>query len=214
MTDIIKFRGNNHKDDDSEEDQSWLDDLDVVLEGFDEDEVDGIDNIFLSEDDEDFDEDEEEGLLPNIDVPEEVLETIYAMGYEFYERKDLEKAGNTFGLLCMLSPFETKFWMGLAAATHMMKDYHNALGAYATAALLNPENPLISLNAAECCFAIKDVERGLLALDAAEEIANDNKKDYAEILAQVALLREAWGQGKKKISSGKNTKEKSNNKKK
>lgn len=199
MTDIIKFNGTQKEEVETKEDLDWLNELEDI---FDEDDLD--------EDDDDFEDDDIQ--LP--DVPEEVIESIYAMAYQFYESGDYEKAENTFGLLMILSPDDARHWLGLASTCQMTKDYPTAVVAYGAAAMLNPENPHIPLNAAECYFAAKQIKEGIDALQHAEEIALENKTVYADVLNQVSLLREAWDKNdKKKISIDKEKNKKGNPKK-
>jgi type III secretion system low calcium response chaperone LcrH/SycD len=122
---------------------------------------------------------------------EEHYEAFYAIAYDFYDNGKYREAVNYFRFLTMVDHMSKKHWVGLAASLQMMKEYEKALNAYVLVALIDHEDPYIPFYAAECCFSFGDIQRGLEALDSADQLAAGDDK-YKGLRNQLAALREAW----------------------
>lgn len=121
------------------------------------------------------------------------LEAIHYQAYTFYRKGHYPQARDFFQLLTLMNPGNVNYWMGLGACLQMMQSFEKALEAYTTAAVLEDteQDPLPHLHAAECLFALKEMERGFMALDSAEQIAKPQEK-YRTFLGQLALIRQQW----------------------
>lgn len=119
------------------------------------------------------------------------LEALYSVGFEYYQQAKYKEAEGVFRLLTTMDYMSKKQWMGLAASQQMQGNFSQAIDAYATAALLDQKNPYIPFYAAECCFSLGDTEKGLLAVDAAEELSS-NDDQFTLLRQKLALLRAVW----------------------
>jgi type III secretion system low calcium response chaperone LcrH/SycD len=115
-------------------------------------------------------------------------EVLYSEAFCLYENGKYDEAIKAFTHLAINNMRSFKSWMGLGASYQMVRNYKDALGAYAMAGYLNPTNPYIHFHAAECFFAINDREEGMLALKAAEEAIKD-KSLHEELIEKMSLLK-------------------------
>lgn len=97
-------------------------------------------------------------------------ETLYAAAFGLYEQGDYEKAAGFFTHLIFQTPFERRFWKGLAATRQMQKEYKAALHAWGILCFLIPEDPLPHFHAAECLLSMGEVSEALKALNCAEKL--------------------------------------------
>lgn len=116
---------------------------------------------------------------------------LYTIAYSLYLNGKYQNALNCFQVLVTMDVNSARYWMGLAASHHMLKNYRGAISSYALAALIDNKNPQIHFHAAECFFALKEGTQALNALATAEQLAT-NHKDNVQLLTRVTLLRNAW----------------------
>lgn len=135
--------------------------------------------------------DEMEMAVPQLS--QEDIESLYALAHQHYENKKYQDSGYLFRLLMLADEEDPRHWMGLAASCQQNKQYHEAIVLYALTGKLDSENPYLPLHAAECLFAIKEVEKGLEALNFADAIAKKN--NYFSIRQEIDILRSAWENG-------------------
>lgn len=119
------------------------------------------------------------------------LDELYVMAYNFYNNGKYEDAQHCFRMLVTADEHSPKYWIGLGATHQMLKEYKDAIGAYALASLLDKTNPYIHLYAAECFFALQQGPQGLNALKAVDQLAK-GQEQYAQLISRVALLRKTW----------------------
>lgn len=127
-----------------------------------------------------------------VQMPKEQLEENYALAYSLYRNHQYREADIFFRLLVAAAPFEQKFWKGLGACLQMKKNYEEALNCYMSAQMFNREtpDPYLYVYSADCYFALKQINEGLKALEAAH--VNAEKTKDARILRHIALMRELW----------------------
>ncbi len=94
-------------------------------------------------------------------------EDLYNLAFSAYQAKRYDEAVRSFTRLVLQSPFEEKYWKGLAASSQMAQKYEEALSAWALAALFAPQDPTPHVHAAECYFLLDNKEEGRKALKAA-----------------------------------------------
>lgn len=107
-------------------------------------------------------------------LTEEELEGLYAMGYGFYTAGQQVDALDVFKFLCLHRHTEPRFWLGLGAVSQVTGQYNVALQAYGVCAMLRPDDPQVSLRAAECFLAVGNRASAGTALEAVIELAVGN----------------------------------------
>jgi type III secretion system low calcium response chaperone LcrH/SycD len=115
------------------------------------------------------------------------MESLYREAYACYETGHFEKAKKIFAELVSKEPMEKAFWMGLAASSQMQKDYSESVYAWSFVQLLDPENPLPYVHAAECFLSLKQKEEAKDSLLVAQEKAEGNPS----LLSKIDLLLKA-----------------------
>lgn len=125
-------------------------------------------------------------------MSQEELQEVYALSYLLYRDRQYHQASLFFRLLVVAQPSEAKYWKGLGACLQMKKSYEEALNCYICSQMLHRHlpDPYLYVYAADCYFALQQVEEGLKALEAARLSAEKTK--HLRILQHVALMRERW----------------------
>ena len=132
-----------------------------------------------------------ERVVPLPIISKEAEKELYSMAYSFYNNGKFEEALDCFLYLVRANTETVRYWSGLAAAHQRLKNYLEAIGAYAVAALLDAKDPQIHMHAADCFFAINEGAQALDALKTAEKLATGQEK-YHQLLSRIAILRTAW----------------------
>lgn len=116
------------------------------------------------------------------------VESFYAFATAQYHSGQWSEAADVFRLLCTKCPLEARFWFGLGATLQEAASYKDALGAWAMAALLKPEDPYPHFHAAECYFSLVDSQEAAKAL---KEVEGRIEKQHP-LQEKMVLLREQW----------------------
>ncbi len=125
----------------------------------------------------------------------EELAELYHSAYHFYRNGKYHEAVNFFGALKAMDSINVHYWIGYAASLKMVRQFQKALDAYIIAGMLNHQDPFIHAHAADCCFALGQIDRGLLAIDLAESLGR-KIEDNEDFISQLAVIREAWSNHK------------------
>lgn len=126
------------------------------------------------------------------------IEEVYAVAFNFYQNGKYQEALSIFRLLSLSNPHEQKYWAGLGACHKMLKNYADAVQSYTLAAMIDETDPMIFFHSADCLFSLGMIENALQMLDSVEQVIGQDKEKHTALLAQTALLRDAWsGQNKK-----------------
>jgi|GEM_PF-4647831 len=128
-------------------------------------------------------------------VLERKIQEIYALAYVLYSHQKYSEASHFFRLLTLISPWVAKFWKGFGASFQMQKDYREALECYLFCSqLTSPDqpDPYLHVQEADCYFALKEIDSGLKALEAAHLSAK--KVNDIGVLQHVAFMRQLWSQ--------------------
>ena len=128
------------------------------------------------------------------------MEAIYTLGHGFYNSGKYEDALNAFKFLTFYDHLEKRWWMGLGATRQMMEDFEGAVMAYSYTAMLNVEDPLPHLHAAECLLALEKYEEADSALSATVHWAGDQPehvetKARAETMLQIVQSKQKESEG-------------------
>lgn len=125
----------------------------------------------------------------------EAIESMYGMAHQMYSSGNFEQASHVFRVLTFLDATKKRNWMGLGASLQMLKQYGEAVDMYGIAGLMEENDPYIHFHAAECLFLMGEKEKGRIALNSAEMMAEKQKnKDHA-LISQLELFRQAWCNG-------------------
>ncbi len=76
-------------------------------------------------------------------ISDEEMETIYALGYNFFTYGKYDAAKDIFTGLTAYAPYTAHYWRALGAVNQQMKDYTEAIAAY-DMAVANDENDVVS----------------------------------------------------------------------
>lgn len=124
----------------------------------------------------------------------EAKQALYGLAYTCYTQGKYEEAAGHFRLLTKADMHSYDYWMGLGASLQMAKKYQKAIHAYEMAACLNPTDPQLHIQAADCFFGSGHARDALFALACAERAAGMNKpsKKNQNLLKQLTLMQQAW----------------------
>lgn len=118
----------------------------------------------------------------------EEQEAVYAAGYSFYESAHFEKAAGLFTHLIFSHPFDSRYWRGLASSKQMLREYKEALHAWAIVCLLDEKDPFPHFHAAESLYQMGQQEEALKALASAESLLSDSSTHGSLRLAIHSLM--------------------------
>lgn len=83
-------------------------------------------------------------ILTELDyVSEEELETVYALGYNFFTYGKYQAARDIFMGLTAYAPYTAHYWRALGAVNQQLEDYEEAIAAY-DVAIANDETDVVS----------------------------------------------------------------------
>lgn len=127
------------------------------------------------------------------EINDESAELLYRTAKYLYEQQHYAESASAFSVLTLLCPNNHTFWIGLANSEYFLRNYENALVAYAMAAQANPLDPLCHLFSAHCYeamkqkdFAINALELALISIGDQHQYANWRQKiiDQKQRLSQ------------------------------
>lgn len=104
----------------------------------------------------------------------ENMEALYTLGYNAYNSGQYEQAHRAFQFLCVFDHIERKYWLALGACRQLLKRHAEAVDAYAIASLLDIQDPVPPLRAAECHLALGRRDQAIVALEAVLLAAGDD----------------------------------------
>ncbi|MDE1461009.1 SycD/LcrH family type III secretion system chaperone [Spartinivicinus poritis] len=107
---------------------------------------------------------------------DETIETAYAVAYQYYESGKYQEASKMFHLLCSLDHYQAKFFIGLGACRHMLKEYQAAIDAFSYVSVLEFSDPRAPFYAAECHLALNNIKEAESGFRATIEFAKGNKE--------------------------------------
>jgi type III secretion system low calcium response chaperone LcrH/SycD len=128
-------------------------------------------------------------------ISNKTMEAVYAIAYARYNSGKFDEAVKLFAFLGAFDPYKKKYWLGLAAARQMTKDYQGAIHAYSMAALVAPKDPRAPLYAADCYLILNNKKMAANALEAALEISK-SQPEFADIEKRAQTLLELIGHRK------------------
>ncbi len=115
----------------------------------------------------------------------ETMEKFYQVAYKLFQHQQYQEAGDAFIFLTTLNPYVYNYWLGLGMCEQLSHKYDGALIAYATAILINVENPVPHFHSAACYKELGDLGNALASLELA--IMYAGKRPEHESIKQHAL---------------------------
>jgi len=104
-------------------------------------------------------------------ITDEEMETVYALGYNFFSYGKYEGAKDIFTGLTAYAPYTAHYWRALGAVNQQLKDYQEAISAY-DMAVANDESDVVSyVYRGESKILSGQVEPGLQDLKKVIELA-------------------------------------------
>ena len=76
-------------------------------------------------------------------ISDEEMETIYALGYNFFTYGKYDAAKDIFTGLTAYAPYTSHYWRALGAVNQQLKDYRDAISAY-DMAIASDESDVVS----------------------------------------------------------------------
>lgn len=122
----------------------------------------------------------------------QALETIYADGYEAWQRGDIAHATSAFRMLAMQQPLDRRFPFAYACALQRQGQWREALNFFRAAVAMEATEPYAVLHSAECLIELRETEaarHALMLVIALCRGQSDNLSyDPARVSAQDLLL--------------------------
>ena len=125
-------------------------------------------------------------------ITDDGLEAIYNIGYEMYNHKKYENAGDVFNLLTMLEPNSTKYLSACASAQYMAGNYLGALLLFKMSMINGDYNPKTLMKISECSIKLEkfdDVRRynnEIIRLFSTDEYKKD--KEVASYVERAKMI--------------------------
>jgi len=127
-------------------------------------------------------------------ISDEELNAVYSLAYSYYSTGRYEEALKLFKFLVLFDHMSQKFWIGLGSTQQMLKNYDEAIAAYAQAAFFDLDNPKPMYYAALCHYAKGDKVKAASAVRAIEMFCKKKDAETTPFLEKAAALRAALGE--------------------
>ena len=129
-----------------------------------------------------------------LQIPDEHLEMLYAVAYNFYQDNKIEQASKIFVMLCTYDPVESKYWEGLGATLKLLKRYNDAVCVYYILTQLHALKISYYLDLAECFLKMNQPEAAkqcceLIIFMAENETFKAENTDAASCLEKAQRLQ-------------------------
>lgn len=128
-------------------------------------------------------------LLKFLNLDEVKIETIYARAYRLYNTGKYVEAAQIFRYLLLVDPGDTKYFLGLAACCHLLKDYKSAILVYLLSDLIDDKSPIADFHASDCYLQMDDKVSALISLNLAIQKSGD-KPEYQILKSRATLTAE------------------------
>lgn len=139
------------------------------------------------------------------------LNAVYSLGFSYYQTGRYDEALKLFKFLVLMDHLCQKYWTALGSAHQMLKNYDDAIKAFAQAALLDLNNPKPMYYAALCHLAKGDKVSAASAVRAIEMFCTKVDVKGAPFIEKAKALRAMLGD--EPFAELKNLDEKSDEKK-
>ncbi len=113
-----------------------------------------------------------ETLLEIDGLSDEELETIYALGYNYFTYGKYEAARDIFELLTAYAPYTPHYWRALGAVNQQLEDYKPSIEAYDMAIIMDEKDVVSYVYRGETQILSGNIEEGLRDLDTVIKIGS------------------------------------------
>lgn len=132
------------------------------------------------------------------EIGDEQMEAVYAYAFNLVDQEQYREAGELLAWLAGMDQFQPKYMIGLGICRQQLKEYVGAIEAFAIAALLELENPIPPIRAAECYLALGKLDEAQSGVKAALHWAaarpeHEAVRERAKILQQAIDRRQENG---------------------
>lgn len=119
-------------------------------------------------------------------LTEEGIEGLYATAHQFFQAGNYDMAIHFFRMGALLLPSDSRFYVGIGASFHEMKQYENACFYYEIASTLDKENPLIDFYQSDCRLRLNQKDKAVECLSLV--IRKGAKKPLYQTVVDRAIL--------------------------
>ena len=117
------------------------------------------------------------------------MDRAYHIGCQLLHDKRYEEAESVYFFLRFLNPMVFEYWLGMGTAEQAQNKLENAVNTYSMSLALDPENPLIFFQIANCYYQVDEFASCLQALDYCIDFIA-NAPQHAELLKAAILLKQ------------------------
>lgn len=109
-----------------------------------------------------------------LNITSDEREAVYQLGHGLYGQGRYPEAFRAFSLLVVQNHLEPRYLMALAGSAQMLGRHHDALQHYATATLIQLDDPMPPLHSAECLISLGRLAEAAESLELAITLAGDD----------------------------------------
>jgi type III secretion system low calcium response chaperone LcrH/SycD len=121
-------------------------------------------------------------------ISDEEMETIYALGYNFFTYGKYDAAKDIFTGLTAYAPYTAHYWRALGAVNQQLKEYGEAIASY-DMAIANDERDVVSyVYRGESYILSGNIDAGLKDLDMVIQMGGDYPEFAAWVQRSTLLL--------------------------
>lgn len=122
-------------------------------------------------------------------ISDEEMETIYALGYNFFTYGKYDAAKDIFTGLTAYAPYTAHYWRALGAVNQQMKDYGEGIAAYDMAIANDPNDVVSYVYRGECQILSGNAGAGMEDLKKVLEIGRQAPEYHPWLQRSELLLR-------------------------
>jgi type III secretion system low calcium response chaperone LcrH/SycD len=124
------------------------------------------------------------------DISDDEMEALYTHAYGLMSQGQYADAEKLLAWMCGLDQYQTKYFIALGVCRQQQHDYVRATEAYAAAGVLDVDNPVPALRAAECFLALGNLEAAESGVMAALHWSGA-KAEHEAVRQRARILKEA-----------------------
>ena len=121
-------------------------------------------------------------------ISDDEMEAAYSVAFNMVSQGQFEEAEKLLAWLAGLDQYEPKYLIGIGICRQQLHLYPGAIDAFAAAGVLEVDNPIPALRAAECYLALGQTEPARSGLLAAVHWSGDKPQHAATRQRAAALL--------------------------
>ena len=124
------------------------------------------------------------------EITDQEMEAAYATAFGLVDQGQFVEAEKLFIMLCRLDHYSGRYWLGLGVCRQQLKKHEEAVKALSMAGILDLENPIPALRAAESHLALGNLNEAESGIAAALHWAGA-KAEHEAVRSRAAALGEA-----------------------